>query len=701
MSTQIPQNSVGILAYGSLIDEPGPEIEPYVIARIPCQTPFAVEYGRLSESRDYAPTVIPMKEGSPVSAVILVLDPAISPADAASRLWRRETRKIGTGRAYQRPEKIKQNTVTVEEVNDFHGVTTVLYTQIAPNMGVFHSVENLAGFAIKSAVGEAGEDGKDGITYLADNIKNGIHTPLTDGYVAQILAQTDTKSLEEATAKLAKFRPARLKNKAEWKAFEKDVRSIADFIFEYGLNTTMGPDWPEDGDWQAHLKENYSQFVVNCHTGFKKAQDLALQLLLDLQDNAHKNKEALKLARSNKEKDWVIRLLGEKKELEFKDKVVRHLMDGLAWQITGGQLYVSRQLYKEVEDTRTLRSSNIESLQRVAAELNAVPEDFAMITDLTSYVQIGDLILKKPGSITLVEVKEGDKNLAHINIIEELLSTEITPDEIVKKHALTEKDMEQIDRQFRQMLEMENFGNIVNHDKGRILKTGQEFKIITPDEPTPYYRDRLAKLYDQLKERNLLGYDVIDKCLHIGLYKGPFREKGPIMLKSLAEQKNAKYIIINYLQVLDSLNRPLFDLPFPKDFIFDILFSRVLLFFMLDLDEYMAMAPNFGMKAEWASRSETHKAKEAAGGKALFLLDNRAIKISMDRAADVKLPKESEFFITGGPFTKIFFDHILPSYTMYSNLYHFQMALEHVLAERVGQENGGECSTPDPTSTEG
>jgi len=52
------------LAYGSLIDDPGSEIQP-VIARLieGVETPFKVEFARSSEKRDGAPTLVPVKEG--------------------------------------------------------------------------------------------------------------------------------------------------------------------------------------------------------------------------------------------------------------------------------------------------------------------------------------------------------------------------------------------------------------------------------------------------------------------------------------------------------------------------------------------------------------------------------------------------------------------------------------------------------------
>ena len=67
-------NSIGILAYGSLIHEPGCEIAPAIIRQIFCRTPFKVEYARKSNSRNGAPTLVPDNRGTKVTAQILVVD---------------------------------------------------------------------------------------------------------------------------------------------------------------------------------------------------------------------------------------------------------------------------------------------------------------------------------------------------------------------------------------------------------------------------------------------------------------------------------------------------------------------------------------------------------------------------------------------------------------------------------------------------
>lgn len=112
-------NKIGILAYGSLIQDPGAEIDPLIVHRIPVLTPFPVEFGRWSRIRGDSATLVPHASGIPVTAEILVLHDDVSLEDARDRLWRRETRREGTGEKYGRGNT--PNSVLVEALENFGG----------------------------------------------------------------------------------------------------------------------------------------------------------------------------------------------------------------------------------------------------------------------------------------------------------------------------------------------------------------------------------------------------------------------------------------------------------------------------------------------------------------------------------------------------------------------------------------------------
>lgn len=191
--------TIGILAYGSLIEDPGIEISPLIVERqTGVETPFRIEFARSSSSRNNAPTVIPVENGgSHVKATILVLEASATPQHAEDLLWRRETRNERSEKHYVRPTKPNPNRVIVESLGNFSGIDIVLYTSLGSNITDL-SPTKLAELAVESAKADAGKDGKDGISYLISLKRQGISTPLMPVYESEILRLLNAKSLEAA-----------------------------------------------------------------------------------------------------------------------------------------------------------------------------------------------------------------------------------------------------------------------------------------------------------------------------------------------------------------------------------------------------------------------------------------------------------------------------------------------------------------------
>lgn len=197
---------IGILAYGSLIDEPGEDIGMLIIDRIPCTTPFRVEFARLSKTRDGAPTLVPVEVGGGyVSAMILVLNSEVTSEEVKSMLYRRETRSTDRTKKYEEPKKPGLNSVIVKTIREFHGVKEVIYTSIGSNISDLDP-NILADYAIESILNQAGEQKKDGVRYLLNAKNNGILTALSQEYEAEILNRTSTTSLGDAIDKLDQMR---------------------------------------------------------------------------------------------------------------------------------------------------------------------------------------------------------------------------------------------------------------------------------------------------------------------------------------------------------------------------------------------------------------------------------------------------------------------------------------------------------------
>jgi hypothetical protein len=192
-------STIGILAYGSLIEDPGKEIKPIIRERKEgITTPFSIEFARSSSTRDGAPTVVPVESGgNPVNATILVLESGIRHDKAEDLLWRRETRKECSDKHYTRPSVPTPNKVIVERLGDFAEIDIVIYTKLGENITNL-CAEKLADLAINSAKARAGRDGKDGISYLISVKRQGISTPLMPDYEKAVLQKTGASTLEDA-----------------------------------------------------------------------------------------------------------------------------------------------------------------------------------------------------------------------------------------------------------------------------------------------------------------------------------------------------------------------------------------------------------------------------------------------------------------------------------------------------------------------
>ena len=194
---------IGILAYGSLIGDPGKELEPLIRERISnVQTPFSVEFARSSSFRDGAPTLVPIQDGgAQVQGVILVLDPTLEVRRAEDFLWRRETRNERSDKHYSPPVNPGPNRVVVKHLQNLANVETVLFTKIGANVKN-RTAEHLADLAICSARREAGAKRMDGISYLISVKAQKIQTSLMPDYEAAILQKAKAQTLDEAYDKI-------------------------------------------------------------------------------------------------------------------------------------------------------------------------------------------------------------------------------------------------------------------------------------------------------------------------------------------------------------------------------------------------------------------------------------------------------------------------------------------------------------------
>ena len=181
MAQQYGPNNLAIFAYGSLLSDPAGKILPHIADRILCPSPWPIEYARRAKLRGDGPTLVIHRRGGIVQGQLLILDLERSALDELMEwLWEREGNPPR--------ELLKQM--------ECNGFGRVLYCDLESNLRDEKiNPEALAELAIES-VYKMPE--RNAVRYLANNIVQGIITPLTYPYHDAILHRAGAVDLAEA-----------------------------------------------------------------------------------------------------------------------------------------------------------------------------------------------------------------------------------------------------------------------------------------------------------------------------------------------------------------------------------------------------------------------------------------------------------------------------------------------------------------------
>lgn len=174
---------IAVLAYGSLLHTPGPELGPRIVERRAQRTPFPVEYGRRSKRWSGGPVLVPHPTGAPVEGRLLVLAEGTTIGEAVDVVARRE----GCRPAGIREVALGDPDLIALSASLPRNLTAA---QMAP--------EALA----RAALGSVGRGERNGVEYLRGAMRAGVLTPRSLAYAREILAIVGGATLEEAERRL-------------------------------------------------------------------------------------------------------------------------------------------------------------------------------------------------------------------------------------------------------------------------------------------------------------------------------------------------------------------------------------------------------------------------------------------------------------------------------------------------------------------
>lgn len=301
----------------------------------------------------------------------------------------------------------------------------------------------------------------------------------------------------------------------------------------------------------------------------------------DLKDNPDLRRKFLASAHAGmcKAQTIIINIIQSSESLTDSHTVLlKGIADSMAWQMIGNQLCYARRFYKEQKQIN-LKQSNFKSVISAANQtISRDPGCFSLISDLTSFVQVGDLLtMGSRGGIGIGEVKEGKKNHEIFEFMK-FFSNSGCPRSLhyfAQEHG--ESGIKQLQRMSRQVERMGHVKEVMT--SGSSLDPDTNQKIYIPDEFV-YMPDWDEELNAILEKSDSKGWatDVIDDCLFIASYsKNSFIGKGHIAFNMWLDEFGGTKNCPRF-RLFDSMTHPLalpiFNLKISQNHKFDLLFGR-------------------------------------------------------------------------------------------------------------------------------
>jgi hypothetical protein len=440
--------------------------------------------------------------------------------------------------------------------------------------------------------------------------------------------------------------------------FEEKVRLIYDYYHGYGLRKT-GEQIRSHEDMLAMVNDPSKKagFVKFVHEGFRLGQDILIEELSANEKKAKDLKAKQKELRRENKNDEAQRLDHKLKIFKHKEYVLRNLADSLAWSLMQGQHWVARRWHSGNTDRPSLLNSNIESLHIAAAHYyKKHPDGFALYTDLTSFIDIADLIVvTEDMKLKPVEVKEGSKAGEVMDFIEKLDKTkDFKPEEMgLEKLENPNKFLDQVERVVNQMSKASRLTTLLTEEKGPDPFTGQHTVIGEISTPLRFYHEEVYGMFQELKT-SIWSHRVIEGIIHIGMYRAEALGASTETFKSVISTKFTEdYPVLSYTSQLRApIKEPIFQKPYGIDNVMSLVLGKVRMLLCVDLDALIELFNSRGVNARWMSRKETQKAKESGMKRSKpFEFKNRAIEVELNG---------DKLILGDGFLSRLMYDSLLP-----------------------------------------
>lgn len=402
-------------------------------------------------------------------------------------------------------------------------------------------------------------------------------------------------------------------------------------------------------------KLSYQLFMNKVHEGWKKAQDIACGALLAMLDETKEINEKIAARKKAKQVQAVQQLQQAEEIINIRIRKIQYVFNTIPWTIFGIKDHVPRRFYREPQNN--INRKTLSEIYTAADQINKDPSRLAILSDLTTFMHVGDLIVmglsdSSPG-LSIVEVKTGSTNSKLLETLEFYEKSHCDKFMQLSAQNMTESERKQMSRILKQKLAMIQAAEVLEKDEGIDLSTNKPVRLIEPLSQPDTFEDKVNDAYKTLSDNKDWAIGTIDECLYFGLYKGQWREHGKVAMQMWMSSLNKDCIYIDFRSAFfDDLSKPITLQPIEKELTDKILTDEVSIYFALCFDDLISECQKNNVDCSFVSRKESERVAGQFGGD-LFRHKKQLLSV-------VNNPSGTKIYINGGIFSRIFYGFFRP-----------------------------------------
>ena len=347
------------------------------------------------------------------------------------------------------------------------------------------------------------------------------------------------------------------------------------------------------------------------------------------------------------------------KDLDHKEAILRTVANSMVWTMFRCRRWIVRQLWANESQAEVGSISRATGL--FVDNINEDPDSVALMADITSSVNIGDVIVAHLSpeypEPYIVELKDGAVNDRIVSLVEEFgAESEGLPAEVLQEidTEIGRHGRRHFERVARQVRRARNFESIANHDVGNDPETGAPMQNTGPELTISTYDAELeAMMFAAAKNGSAFG--CIDDCLWVGVYYS-VPKHGTLLENFLREVSDHGVSTSFRVMSLHGVSthprfQPMFIRDLPAEYILDIMLGDVQVLVYMDWDAFFKLANQAGIHARWTTRKERNEITKDYYQETSFRQDGHIPVMERDGA---------QYMLMGGSFGRIVNEGLSP-----------------------------------------